>query len=161
MVMRKDKTILGRNGMRVSRNAIALAALAIFMAGGALAADDSTTNTHGSAPPSTEPQTDEVPSGYDRQELLACKEKAKPVGKEGFLGVCERHDGLLEMTYTVIYDSTDEISLPSSSRSAEWKAVAHSLDKKAPFGISGIASIKRLVSHYYQVEFQVTVDPDF
>lgn len=102
----------------------------------------------------------EIPSGYDKEKLLACRRNAKPVGKEGYLGVCERSAGI-EVIYTVIYDSTDEIALAAYRRSVQWKAVAHSLDKKAPFGIIGIASAERLSGHYYNVHFQNGLTPDF
>jgi hypothetical protein len=104
--------------------------------------------------------SDSIPDGYDEQQLLRCKEKATPVGKEGFLGVCDRSDGI-EVTNTVIYDSTDQIALRSSLRSPQWKATARSLDKKAPFDLSGISSLEKLSGHYYRVDFQVTLPPDF
>jgi hypothetical protein len=109
---------------------------------------------------SADASSDSIPDGYDEQQLLRCKEQATPVGKEGFLGVCDRSDGI-EVTDTVIYDSTDQIALRSSLRSPQWKAVARSLDKKAPFDISGIASLEKLSGHYYKVDFQVTLPPDF
>jgi hypothetical protein len=103
--------------------------------------------------------SDRIPPGYDQQQLQSCKKKATPVGKEGFLGVCDRSDGI-EATYTVIYDSTDQISLRSSLRSPQWKATARSLDKRAPFDLSGISSLEKLSGHYYKVTFQVTLPPD-
>lgn len=99
-------------------------------------------------------------SYQEKAKLTSCKKNAISVGNKGFLGVCERSSGV-EAISTVIYDSTDEIALPTSQRSAEWKAAARSLEKRAPFGISGIVAVMKKTDHYYRVDFQVTVDPDF
>ena len=105
------------------------------------------------------PQPDSLPDSLKTPQFQQCKEKAKPVGKEGFLGVCERSESGLEVTHTVIYDSTDEIMLAYHDHSETWKKTADSLE--APFGLAGIASVKSLGGHYYSVDFQVTLNPDF
>jgi hypothetical protein len=117
--------------------------------------------------PQTGASNDKIPQGYNQRELIACKEKARPVADRGALGVCEREDHDKGLWYshvpyvtTVIYDSTDELRRESSKRSNEWKTVARSLAKEAPFGILGFHNITRLGGHYYKVTFDAQYQAD-
>jgi hypothetical protein len=58
-----------------------------------------------------------------------CREKAIPVGKLGFMAICEAREinltpAMIEM---IIYDSTGEIALENSRRSESWERAANSL----------------------------------
>jgi hypothetical protein len=107
------------------------------------------------------PQPDGLPASLKTPQFQQCKDKAKPVGKEGSLGVCERSESGLEITRAIVYDSTDEVMLAYPDRSEAWKQIANSLDKEAPFGIIGFSVDKRIADHYYAVIFQNGLPPNF
>jgi hypothetical protein len=76
----------------------------------------------------------------------------------GALAVCDRYDTdwLVE---AIIYDSGDEIALPSDHRSAEWKRTAIALERAAPFGIEGFRTTK-IKGHFYRVYFLPEESPE-
>jgi len=73
------------------------------------------------------------------------------LGHGAVFGVCERYDWT-DHVEAIVYDFSDEISLPTESRSQNWKRVVLSLQKKAPFGIVGFRSHK-ISGHFYKLDF--------
>jgi hypothetical protein len=86
-----------------------------------------------------------------------CAASASSYGT-GVLAVCDRYDTDWRVE-AIIYDSGDEIALPSDHRSAEWKRTAMALERAAPFGIEGFRTAK-IKGHFYRVYFLPEESPE-
>jgi hypothetical protein len=82
-----------------------------------------------------------------------CISAAQPVGKDGLIGVCERHFQSGGFERSVVYDSSDEISLPKGSQSVKWKTTVSSLQDDGLFSLSDSYLVEKVSGHFYRVEF--------
>lgn len=84
----------------------------------------------------------------------ACREHARPIGNDGAYAWCEGQDqsgpvGSYNMFAYVLYDSTDQITLPYAKRSMAWKKSVITHKYRSVF--TSAYEVKKISGHYYRI----------
>jgi hypothetical protein len=92
-----------------------------------------------------------------RSRYESCKRSAVPVGDGKALAICENHDRIGYFD-AIVYDSSDEISLPSEKRSPAWWEAATHQKNDASFEQFEFEA-KQIEPHFYYVTFYISSAP--
>jgi hypothetical protein len=88
----------------------------------------------------------------------SCIKPADELGRDAKFGVCEKHFLDPNFVRLTVYASSDGLSLPEGSQSAEWKKFVLSSEDGTLFGVCPFSS--RAVSrHFYFVDFNCEEPP--
>lgn len=83
-----------------------------------------------------------------------CRQQARPIGNYGAYAWCEGQDqsgpvGSYNLFTYILYDSTDEITLPYAKRSMAWKKSVITYKHRSVF--TSAYEVKRISGHYYRI----------